>query len=96
MTKLKNTAVDKKNAIRGSDQRFRHIFEHSPAMVYLTDVDGVILDMNVAGARMLGYDSPEDLLGIKSSLHVYADSHDRARFIRSRTETGVLAGRSSR
>ena len=90
MTKLKNTAVDKKNAIRGSDQRFRHIFEHSPAMVYLTDVDGVILDMNVAGARMLGYDSPEDLLGIKSSLHVYADSHDRERFREIIEQTGSI------
>ncbi|MGA2331079.1 MAG: PAS domain S-box protein [Syntrophales bacterium] len=90
MTQLKNTAVDKKKAIRDSEQRFRHIFEHSPAMVYLTDVDGVILDMNVAGARMLGYHSPEDLLGVKSSLHVYADSHDRERFREIIEQTGSV------
>ncbi len=59
MTKLKNTATNKKKTMSDSEQRFRHIFEHSPAMVYLTDIDGVILDMNAAGARMLGYDSPE-------------------------------------
>jgi PAS domain S-box-containing protein len=87
---LKNTAIDKKKAIRDSEQRFRHIFEHSPAMVYLTDVDGVILDMNAAGARMLGYDSPEDLLGIKSSLHVYADFHDRERFREIIEQTGSV------
>ena len=90
MTKLKNTAIDKKKAIRDSEQRFRHIFEHSPAMVYLTDVDGVILDMNVAGARMLGYDSPEDLLGLKSSLHVYADPQDRERFREIIEQTGSV------
>ncbi|MGD1153191.1 MAG: PAS domain S-box protein [Syntrophales bacterium] len=90
MTKLKNTAIDKNKAIRDSEQRFRHIFEHSPAMVYLTDVDGVILDMNVAGARMLGYDSPRDLLGIKSSLHVYADPKDRKRFREIIEQTGSV------
>ena len=90
MTKLKKTAINKKKAIRDSEQRFRHIFEHSPAMVYLTDVDGVIMDMNAAGARMLGYDSPEDLLGIKSSLHVYADSHDRERFREIIEQTGSV------
>ena len=90
MTKLKKTTIDKKNAMRDSEQRFRHIFEHSPAMAYLTDVDGVILDMNVAGARMLGYDSPEDLLGIKSSVHVYADSHDRERFREIIEQTGSV------
>ncbi len=90
MTKLKNIAVDKKKERRDSEQRFRHIFEHSPAMVYLTDVDGVVLDMNTAGARMLGYDSPEDLLGIKSSLHVYADPHDRERFREIIEQTGSV------
>ena len=88
--KLKNTAIDKKKAIRDSEQRFRHIFEHSPAMVYLTDVDGVILDMNVAGARMLGYDSPGDLLGLKSSLHVYADPRDREQFREIIEKTGSV------
>ena len=59
-------------------------------MVYLTDVDGVILDMNVAGARMLGYNSPEDLLGLKSSLHVYANPHDRERFQEIIEQTGSV------
>jgi PAS domain S-box-containing protein len=59
-------------------------------MVYLTDVAGVVLDMNVAGARMLGYDSPEDLLGLKSSLHVYADPHDRERFREIIEQTGSV------
>ncbi len=90
MTKLKNTAINKKKAIRDSEQRFRHIFEHSPAMVYLTDIDGVILDMNAAGARMLGYDSPEDVLGLKSSLHVYADPQDREQFQEIIEQTGSV------
>ena len=90
MANLKKTAVDKKKAIRDSSQRFRHIFEHSPAMVYLTDIDGVILDMNVAGARMLGHNSPEDLLGLKSSLHVYADPQDRERFREIIEQTGSV------
>lgn len=88
MTQQKKTI--KKKPSRDSEQRFRHIFEHSPAMVYLTDLDGVILDMNVAGARMLGYDSPEDILGLKSSLHVYADPQDRGRFLEMIKQTGSV------
>jgi len=59
-------------------------------MVYLTDVDGVILDVNIAGARMLGYDSPEDILGLKSALHIYANPQDRPRFLEMIERTGSV------
>jgi PAS domain S-box-containing protein len=90
MTKIRKPAIEKKSAMRDSEQRFRHIFEHSPAMVYLTDINGVIQDMNVAGARMLGYDSADDLIGLKSSLHVYADPQDRLRFLKMIERTGSV------
>jgi PAS domain S-box-containing protein len=80
----------KKRTFKVSEQRFRHIFEHSPAMVYLTDVRGVILDMNEAGARMLSYSSPEELLGLDAALHVYADPQDRRRFLKIIESTGSV------
>lgn len=53
--------------MKNSEQRFRHIFENSPAMVYVTDLNGIMLDINEAGARMLGYESREDVLGLKAA-----------------------------
>ncbi len=80
----------KEETVLASEQRFRHIFEHSPAMVYLTNLDGLILDVNEAGARMLGYESPEQVLGLESSVHIYADSQDRKRFLEEIEKTGSV------
>ncbi len=45
-----------------SESKFRRVFELSPDMILLTDVDGTILDMNPAGLSMLGYtDRREEL-----------------------------------
>ncbi|MEI6314333.1 MAG: PAS domain S-box protein [Syntrophus sp. (in: bacteria)] len=74
----------------GSTQRFRHIFEYSPAMVYLSDTAGVILDMNEAGVAMLGYGSPEEVLGLDSSRHLYIDPEDRLRFLKTIEQTGSV------
>jgi len=90
MVDFQDKDTKKKSAFRVSEQRFRHIFEHSPAMVYLTDVRGVILDMNEAGARMLGYSSPEAILGLESARHVYADPKDRRRFLKNIKPAGSV------
>jgi PAS domain S-box-containing protein len=90
MAGSQDKGVKQKRTFKVSEQRFRHIFDHSPAMVYLTDVRGVILDMNEAGARMLGYSAPEELLGLEAALHVYADPQDRRRFLEIIEPTGSV------
>ena len=80
----------KKRPLMGSAQRFRHIFEHSPAMVYLSDTAGFILDMNEASVTMLGYSSPEEVLGLEIARHIYVEPCDRLRFLKTIEQTGSI------
>jgi PAS domain S-box-containing protein len=90
MAKLQNKKTKSKKSISISEQRYRHIFEHSPAMVYLTDADGVILDMNEAGIRMLGYDSRDEVVGLEAAHHIYADPGDRKLYLETIEQTGSV------
>jgi PAS domain S-box-containing protein len=91
MTKIQEKRVKKKKIPeKDSVQRFRHIFEHSPAMVYLSDANGFIVDMNEAGIRMLGYDAPEEVLGLEAARYFYEEPRDRERFLEAIKETGSV------
>jgi len=79
-----------KNFVKAPRQWLKHIFEHSPAMVYLTDPDGVILDMNEAGIRMLGYDSRDEVVGLEAAHHIYADPGDRKLYLETIEKTGSV------
>jgi PAS domain S-box-containing protein len=72
------------------EQRFRHIFEHSPAMVYLSDTAGFILDMNEAGVTMLGHSSSDEVLGLEAAHHLYVEPCDRLRFLKAIEQTGSV------
>jgi two-component system cell cycle sensor histidine kinase/response regulator CckA len=47
-------------ALQASERRYRLLFERNLAGVYRITLDGRILDLNEAGARMFGYASPEE------------------------------------
>jgi len=80
----------KKKTARAPEQRFRNIFEHSPAMVYFTNLDGMILDINEAGVKMLGYRSREEIEGLVHVRSVYEDPADRSRFLKHMEKTGSV------
>ena len=76
--------------LQESEQKFRHLFEHSPAMVYLSDIHGTILDINNAGMRMLGYDSREEVIGLESARSLYTDPENRNRFLETIAQQGSV------
>jgi len=49
-------------ALRQSEKRFRQLFEDSPDAVFVEDLEGRVLDANLAAARLQGM-SREELLG---------------------------------
>ncbi|MFQ5584697.1 MAG: PAS domain S-box protein, partial [Calditrichia bacterium] len=49
-------------SIRESEEKYRGIFEESRDVIYISTVDGEILDINPAGVTLFGYDSKEELL----------------------------------
>jgi PAS domain S-box-containing protein len=55
-------------ALRNNEARFTELFESLQEGIYIATPDDHLLDVNPALARMLGYDSKEDLLS-----HTFAD-----------------------
>lgn len=78
-------ARDRK-ALRASERRYRTLFESSRDVVYVTTVDGEIVEMNPAGRKLFGYDRSE-LLGMQAQ-GLYADPADRDRFREAVEEAG--------
>lgn len=69
------------HSLRESERKYRHLFEHSPVMVYLSNLDGAILDINEAGVRLLGYQSREEIVGKLNARSLYTDQRNRLRFV---------------
>jgi len=55
------------DSLMASESRYRQAFEENLAGMYRTTLDGRILECNVAFARILGRESPDDLKGLAFS-----------------------------
>jgi PAS domain S-box-containing protein len=66
--------------IEESEKRYRTLFEQNLAGIYQSTLSGKILNCNEALAKMLGYDSPEELIN-KKAAELYFSSEERDRFI---------------
>ncbi|MGB9123176.1 MAG: PAS domain S-box protein [Candidatus Angelobacter sp.] len=64
-------------SLRESEQRYRLLFERNLAGVFRCSQVGSFLDCNDAGAKILGYDSRDDLIG-RSVMDVFFDPADKA------------------
>jgi PAS domain S-box-containing protein len=65
---------------QASEQRYRMLFERNVAGVFLTTLDGRILDCNEALASYLGYASREELLS-RQTWDLYHQRSDREQFL---------------
>ncbi|WP_375785104.1 PAS domain S-box protein [Bradyrhizobium sp. Pha-3] len=72
--KLRRSAAD----LKDREKRWRAIFEHNPAMYFMLDEAGAVLNVNTYGATQLGY-APAELIG-QSILGIFLEE-DRA-FVR--------------
>ena len=68
-------------ALEDAERRYREIFERSPAGLFRTHLDGRILEVNPQLARMLGYESPEELKLKRTMLDVYLEPGERERLV---------------
>ncbi len=74
---LANDVFMQLREIRDSELKFRRIFESVEDGYVLADMDGTILSVNPATARMLKYDAPAGLIGKDLARDVYADPIQR-------------------
>ncbi len=72
-----------------SEARYRRLFEHSVAGFYRTTIDGKILSVNPALARMLGYNDPAELEGQPATV-LYFEEAERIRFLEALRQQGQL------
>ncbi|SNS21752.1 PAS domain S-box-containing protein [Humidesulfovibrio mexicanus] len=82
------------DALRLAEENYRGIFMSAPEGIFQTTLKGRILSANPAMARILGYESPQELMELVGSLgdQVYAFPLARERVLRTLEDKGVLDG----
>ncbi|MEW6239955.1 MAG: GAF domain-containing protein [Chloroflexota bacterium] len=70
-------------ALHQSEAEFRGLFENVLDGIYRSTPDGRILAANPALARMLGYESPDELLRLNIARDLYVRTADREQFKQS-------------
>jgi len=77
-------------ALRGSEAKFRGLFESIAEGVYQSGRDGRLLSVNPAFVKMLGYSSAEQLYALPSAAALYWNPADRAEFARRVDAAGEI------
>ncbi len=77
-----------------SEKRFRTLFERNLAGVYRASLDNVVTECNDAFARMIGFESANEVLG-KSASELYTNLSDRDFVEEVRTNLGVVSSHES-
>src|SRR2546421_1750582 len=74
-------------ALRVSEATYSALVEQAPVGIYRSTPAGRFVSANAALARMLGYNSPAELLTLDLARDVYADPDERRRLIEQDTYT---------
>jgi PAS domain S-box-containing protein len=78
------------DALRQSEERYRHFFEDDITGDCLTSIDGTIIDCNRALAEMIGYNSAEEIRGL-NALAFYSRTSDRTALLERLRQEKKLA-----
>lgn len=63
------------------EKKYRRIFEGSHDMIYISNQEGKLLDVNKAGVEMLGFSCKNDLLALASARQLYVNPDDREKVV---------------
>ncbi len=82
------------DALCTAEAKYRSIFENAVEGIFLTSVEGCIEEANPSLARILGYETPSELIATVDdvSRQIYVDPERRAEMIRLLKERGALTG----
>ena len=74
---------ESEQALRRAESKYRSIFENATEGIYQTTPDGKFISANPALAKILGYDSPEELINTITdiSTQIYEDPRRRGKFV---------------
>lgn len=94
-TQLKIEIAERKvigEALRKTEKKYRTIFENANEGIYQTSPSGRFLSANPSLARILGFKSPEDLMGAVYDIgtQMYMEPARRKEFLRRIEERGMV------
>ena len=77
-------------ALSRSEEKYRDIIENIQGVFYRCDMNGNLAMASPSGARLLGYDSVEEILGANIAATFYAVSEERDSFLKILEEKGSV------
>lgn len=86
ITELKNLQEE----IVRREKKYRRIFEGSHDMIYITNLEGALLDVNQAAVEMLGYSNKKELLSVGTVKRLYKKAEDRNLFLKEMSREGSV------
>jgi phosphoserine phosphatase RsbU/P len=77
-------------------EQYSELFQNAVQGIFISSIDGILIDCNPIFARMLGHESPEDVIGMTDfvSSHYY-NPEDRVVMLQALKETGVLINKET-
>jgi PAS domain S-box-containing protein len=70
-------------------QQYQFLFEKNQAGVFRVNLNGTLLSCNSAFSKILGYDSPSDIIG-KNTADLYIDPFGRSKFLNELSHEPIL------
>jgi PAS domain S-box-containing protein len=77
-------------AVRESEEKYRNIIENIQDVFYRADIEGNLIMTSRSGAKLLGYDSVEEMIGLNVAKTFYAVPEERDEFLKILKEKGVV------
>jgi|GEM_PF-304851 len=84
--------VEAERALKEAEEKYRSIFEHAVGGIYQCMPEGRYLNLNPAFARMLGYDSPQEVIETITDIgtQIYVNPEDRNTFMEHVQKQGYI------
>ncbi|MCF6155087.1 MAG: PAS domain S-box protein [Candidatus Brocadia sp.] len=81
---------EKTKALANSEKRYRELFNSVKEGVYQSEPteDGIFISINKAGTEILGYKSPEEVIGMKVK-DIYVNPEDRRKVVEILAKKGI-------
>jgi PAS domain S-box-containing protein len=78
--------------LKESEERYRSIISNMQDVFYRSDSEGRLVMISQSGAELLGYDSPQQMIGMVIRDNLYFDPRERDAFVSNLKLKGLLSG----
>ena len=87
---LEERVAERLKHLQASEEKYRSMFERCQDMIWFTDPQGKMVDINPCGVYLLGYRSKDALLAVGSLNELFEDPGELVRFRQQLLENGMV------